>query len=143
MWAYWACFILFYLVRLVGLLMSSLSYFSLVPTGLAYWAFCLIPFSSSLFKAHSYSLKRVIQPWLTYPHCPYPMASQCALFLVLYGHSLSLGPYLGYAFLLFELLGCSLIALLSLLFSLLFLVWFGLFLPFGFGPILSKMSINI
>ena len=143
MWAYWACFILFYLVRLVGLLMSSLSYFSLVPTGLAYWAFCLIPSSSNLFKAHSYSLKRVIQLWLTLPHCPYPMVSQCALFLVLYGHSLSLGPYLGYAFLLFELLGCSLIALLSLLFSLLFLVWFGLFLPFGFGPILSKMSINI
>lgn len=57
--------------------------------------------------------------------------------------SLSLGHYLGHAYLFSKLLGCSPIALLSLLPNLFFLVWFGLFSRWTFRSILSKMGIIV
>lgn len=67
--------------------------------------------------------------------CPYPYS--------IWAFSLSLGHYLGHAYLFSKLLGCSPIALLSLLPNLFFLVWFGLFSRWAFRSILSKMGIIV
>lgn len=117
----------FHLVGPMGLLKPFPSCFPFVPAELAYWAFCYIPSSLGPFKAYSYSLKRAILLWLTLPHCLSPVISQCVLVLILYVHSLFFGPCLGHAYLLSRPLGCSPIALLSLLLNLFFLAWFGLF----------------
>ena len=131
MWAYWACLISFGWVGPVGLLKPFPSCFPFVL------AFCFIPSFLGPFKVYSYSLKRAITPWLTFPHYLYPVMGQYVIVLILYRQSLSFGPCLGHAYLFSRPLGCSPIALLSPLLNLFFLAWFGLFCHWVFGSILN------